>query len=446
MPKNDFFIFFYFIEKQALFPTMGAMGVMVQSKKDNFTKAIQSVAVGKKGSRSLTNEQVCDLIEDISSQEIDPVKQAVLCTAILFKGPEPEEIPVLEKILGDQMVDTRNLAKSFFPEIDLGISNIINRLLDHKETTYEQMRQLGDFYFDIERYRSSQVDCARAISAVWLRLRYASDREYLALYKALAKKIKKSFSVRPTIDKNLIQIAEPFDGVNRSAMITPILSCFLQKSGYKTISLTGVSSGPKYGVNLKSLAESLGGNFLRSNQESLNKNEKIGYYIDLEDISEPWRYWVDLRKRFIKRPFMATLEKFINVMGASIQITSAFHEPFQEKMISLGEGIGYHGNIVIRKGREGSLAFSLSKPVVVECSVRQPDSTYKNHSFEFSPKNINSNLVSDGREEISLEQNVKLIEKYLKTNSTGDSKLDLRIYVTNLGIKKAIDWIFENSR
>ena len=425
---------------------MAAMKTVISYKEDNFTKAIQSVAVGKKGSRPLTAEQVCELLKDISSQEIDPIKQAVLCTALLFKGPEAVERPVLEKILASQKLRSDNLVQSFFPEIEPDISNIINKILNHEKISYEEMKRLGGFYFATEKFDSLQDDCARAISAVWLRLRYARNEEYLALYRAFAEKIKKPFSKPTAIDKNLIQIAEPFDGMNKSYMLTPILSHFLQESGFKTVSLTGVSSGPKYGVNLKFLAEELRGYFLRSNKKILDREQKNGYYVDLEDVSQPWRYWVELRKRFVKRPFMATLEKFVNVMGANIQITSAFHEPFQEKMLALGQGIGYSGNIVIRKGREGSLAFSLSKPVIIECSARQSDNSYKKHSFEFSAKDIGSELIPDGREEISLEKNAELIKKYLQTNSTGNQKLDMRIRLTNLGIKKAVNWILENSK
>ena len=209
--------------------------------------------------------------------------------------------------------------------------------------------------------------------------------------------------------------------------------------------MTGISSGPKYGINLKDLGRELGGRFLKSNQENFSAGEKFGHFIDLEDISKPWRHWVELRKRIIKRPFMATLEKFVNVVGAGIQITSAFHEPFQDKMLSLGERIGYYGNIVVRKGREGSLAFSLSKPVVVECSVKQSNGSYKRHEFEFSPKDINKTFVPDGRKNITLEENARSIEQYLTTGSTGDEKIDLRIELTNLGIKKAIDWIVMNT-
>ena len=244
--------------------------------------------------------------------------------------------------------------------------------------------------------------------------------------------------------KKRIQIAEPFDGVNRSFLLTPLLADFLQKLGFKTVLLTGISSGPKYGINLKDLAEKLGGRFLKSNQEDFNEDEPLGHFIDLEELSKPWKYWVELRRRIIKRPFMATLEKFANVMGAGIQITSAFHEPFQDKMLSLGEGIGYYGNIVLRKGREGSLAFSLSKPVVVECSVKQSDGSYKRHEFEFSLKDLGKNYMSDGREKITLEDNARSIKRFLATGSTGDEKLDLRIELTNQGIKKAIDWIIRS--
>ena len=174
---------------------------MPLDKQDILTQAIQSVAVGKKGSRSLTSQQVSELIENISSKETDPLRQAVLCTALLFKGSNKDERRLLEKILRQQEIESELLMRSFCPDIDQNIFVIIKRLLDHNKISYQEISQLGDFFFDTERYKSDQDDHARAIGATWLRVRYASDQEYLALYRAFSLRIEKSFSYPLAVDK-----------------------------------------------------------------------------------------------------------------------------------------------------------------------------------------------------------------------------------------------------
>ena len=52
-------------------------------------------------------------------------------------------------------------------------------------------------------------------------------------------------------------------------------------------------------------------------------------------------------------------------------------------MIDIAEALGFNAAIVIRKGREGSLAFSLSKPTEVYCTKRT-NSGYERFEFEFS--------------------------------------------------------------
>ena len=185
-------------------------------------------------------------------------------------------------------------------------------------------------------------------------------------------------------NKNLIQLSEPFNGVEKSPLITPLIALSLRDQGFYVLSLCGDSSGPKYGVTLKNIGEKLNAPFINSNQKPVLHESQWGTYLDHKALSGSWEHWRNLRKRMIKRPFMATLEKFTRVMGAGISITSAFHEPFLEKMLSLGEFAGFPINIVIRKGREGSLTFSLSKPVVIHCSVKKKSGDFERHSFEYS--------------------------------------------------------------
>ena len=206
------------------------------------------------------------------------------------------------------------------------------------------------------------------------------------------------------------------------------------------------------GVTLKNIAKQLDAPFLTSNEDNDFDQSRWGAYIDHKNVNDSWEYWMKLRKRLIKRPFMATLEKFTHVMGAGISISSAFHEPFVKKMLSLGESAGFPVNIVIRKGREGSLTFSLSKPVVIHCSVKNKSGEFFRHSFEYSMNDLNEESIPDGRSPMNLEHNVSLIQHYLasckspkkpKVKNVIDDhqKFFWQVRLTISGLEKALKWV-----
>ena len=74
----------------------------------------------------------------------------------------------------------------------------------------------------------------------------------------------------------------------------------------------------------------------------------------------------------MKRPGLATAEKFVDTAGCSLFVSSAFHPPYTEKMADIAEGLGIPAAIILRRGLEGSLAFPVSgkRTAEVLCSVR----------------------------------------------------------------------------
>eukprot|EP00959_Pyramimonas_sp_CCMP1952_P048244 1006851-Pyramimonas_sp.AAC.1 len=87
--------------------------------------------------------------------------------------------------------------------------------------------------------------------------------------------------------------------------------------------------------------------------------------------SAPLSDWQALRKVIMKRPGLATSEKFVDTAGCAFLVSSAFHPPYTEKMADIAEGLGIPAAIIVRKGLEGSLAFPVSgkKTAEVLCSV-----------------------------------------------------------------------------
>lgn len=100
--------------------------------------------------------------------------------------------------------------------------------------------------------------------------------------------------------------------------------------------------------------------------------------------------WQALRRVVMKRPGLATAEKFLDTVGCSLFVSSAFHPPYTEKMADMAEELGFPAAIVLRRGLEGSLAFPVSgkRTADVLCSVRLADGSYERHNFVFGVLDI----------------------------------------------------------
>ncbi|MCR4336518.1 MAG: hypothetical protein NUV91_01755 [Candidatus Omnitrophica bacterium] len=151
------------------------------------------------------------------------------------------------------------------------------------------------------------------------------------------------------------------------------------------------------------------------------------------------------RREIIKRPYFATLEKFLNPCKARIIITSAFHPPYGEKMTTVAERAGFPGSIVVRNGMEGTMAFPLKRAAKILCSARRAHGSYERYEFDFDPTAFLGYEVEleEKLENPSLEKNCQLIEEFLKKGKTSYQLFNDRINVTCAGLKKAIRWVEE---
>ena len=416
-------------------------------------EGIKNIAIGKKGNRHLTQEQIKNIIEQkkTSIPPIDKIQETVFLTSLFYKGFTEDEKQIQDlypksifntpeifiQYLFKDILSKSNIEPTFLEKIQ----KLTLKLFYNDFLTQQEAFELGSFYFNIKQFGNEEFHCLRVISIFILRIRHTSTDEYRGLYEAFMGTICSNFRLNKTLSKKVIHIAEPFDGNEKSFLLTPIIANFLQQKGFVTLCLGGESSGPKYGVNIFNLATKLNKKFITNVNEVDSKNNDL--YVNIKDISPVIVDWIALRKKMIKRPFMATLEKFPNILNANISITSAFHKEFSDKMISLGKIANFDGNIVIRKGREGSLAFSLSKPVEIHCSAKKKNGDYEHHHFEFGLQDIGISIEEDGRHPVDAENNASFIKDYLANKKSNFPKEELRAKLTLAGIEKALLWVMK---
>lgn len=415
---------------------------------------IKAVGIGKKGSKALTPELIQAIVRELREGHVPAVVKGAFFGGLITKGVTPEE-KALEQAIEPGILDNfPRLVEWLAGDAPAPIQNLCVRLLRQETLDEETAKILGDFLFSID-----PGDGARGLAAAVMRVRYETAEEYAGILSSIHQTVEYPFREEVPPGDPIAQIAEPFDGVDHSYLVTPLLTRYVQGLGYRAVSLVGRSSGPKLGNNLLDLINGLHGTFLKRNQDLRGEKPPFGWYIHQQDMSKAMDRWVELRRQIIKRPFLSTLERFVNPVAADILIASAFHPPYGEKMITVAEKAGYPGIIIVRNGLEGTLAFPLKRGVKMLCSAKHApynpkgiftghaDGGYLRHQIEFNPEEFLgiSVDVEEKMERPSLETNVRLIEEYMRGGRTDNRLFDARIEATCAGIGQAVEWI-ENSR
>jgi anthranilate phosphoribosyltransferase len=405
-------------------------------------RGIKAVGIGKKGNRCLNRELALEILNQLQNATFKETERAAFFAGLFIKGLTTDEMILSEHFPTGTLENAAKLSRALCTDAPLEIIDICTHLLEQKELPAKTTQQLGQFLLS-----GQPGDGARAIAAIALRVRYETTEEYLSLLDVLNKSIHPDFLKKPPAGKPIIQLAEPFDGVDHNYLITPCLADFLQRMSYRVLTLVGRNSGPKDGNNLYDLAQKLKLKYLQKSYQLTAEKPKGGFYVDQKDLCPALDRWVDLRQDIIKRPFLATLEKFLNPCKADIIITSAFHGAYGEKMAQIAEQAGFKGSIVVRNGVEGTIAFPLTRPAKLLCSARQNDGTYLRQEIIFDAAQFfGSDLACEKKlENPSLEINANLIQEFFQKAQTESLEFNCRITVTCAGIQKAVQWISDNT-
>ena len=405
------------------------------------SEGIKAVGVGTKGSKALTPSLVQTIVDELKMGSVPDVVRGAFFGALVIKGVTSEE-KVIEQAIEPGILDNfQRLAQWLAGDAPLAIQSICARLLRRETLDEETAKMLGDFLFSTEA-----GDGARGMAAAIMRVRYETPEEYAGILCSIQQTLERPFREGVPQGDPVIQIAEPFDGVDHSYMITPLILQDFQKRHYRAVGLVGRNSGPKLGNNLLDLVNALGGIFLKRNTELQGPKPVLGWYIHQQDMSKSMDRWVELRRQIIKRPFLSTLERFVNPVQAHIFIASAFHPPYGEKMVMVADRAGYPGIVIVRNGLEGTLAFPLKRSVKILCSARQTDGQYLRQEIEFNAEEYLNVCVEveEKFEQPSLRENARLIKEYAATGDTDNPLFNWRVRATCIGIAQAVEWIEKN--
>ena len=412
------------------------MPTLIDKNESAIAQGIKTIGVGKKGSKPLSKELAAEILNDLKSGNVPQAAQGAFFGALMLKGVTDDE-----KVLG-QFFPTKSfdspatIINHLSPESPEKIKTLCAALLRGQELTKSEAIELGNFLFS-----DQPGDALRGLTASVLRVRYETADEYEGLLLSLKNFIEPQFKKPPPAGDPIVQIAEPFDGVDHSNMITPLLADYLQNLNYRVVSIGGRNSGPKFFLNLCDIANALKISQITKNTDFLNTKPRFGFFLDQKNLSKSLDRWVDIRHQTIKRPFLSTIERFVNPFDADVLIASAFHPPYGEKMLTIAERMGFKKIIVVRNGIEGTIAFPLKRSTKLLMSDININQTYTRHEIEFNAEDYFKIHfeVEEKLERPSLQTNTQLINEYYQKQKTGNNLFDFRVKATCIGIKQAIN-------
>ncbi len=411
-----------------------AMPIVLDPHEPAIVRGIKTVGVGKKGSKPLTAQLAREIVEDLKAGKVAPVAQGAFWAGLLAKGLQPQEEMLSEAFAPGVLKDARQLVGVIAADAPEFVRWVCVQLLSGHTLDQQTAYDLGKFLFSNEA-----GDGARGLVASLLRVRYETDEEYEGLLQAIGETLVPAFTNPAPPGAAMVQLAEPFDGVDHSYMITPLIGQYLQTLGYRAVHMVGKNSGPKLEMNLWDIAQALGEKAAAGNGDLANPAPRMGWFFHQSLMSVALDRWVDLRRATVKRPFLSTLERFINPLKADILVASAFHPPYGEKMLTIAERAGFPGVIIVRNGIEGTMAFPLLRPVKMLLSAKGKDGQYRRHEMILDM--VGGVEAEERIDKPQAVDNARLIESYLKRASSGNKHFDLRVKATCEGLKLAMEWV-----
>lgn len=401
-------------------------------------RGIKHIGIGKYGSKPLTPELLAECRSALADPSSHPLQVGAFLGALVAKGPTSEE-QTLEEVIGKGAFSHPTFfINKVCPDLPGRLLPIATKLVRGANLQISEAEQLGDYL-----YGEEDCETFRGLAASIMRVRHETNEEYQGLMRAAERTFSPGFGPISCADRPLIQLSEPFDGVENNYLITPLLAKFFQKRGYGAISLVGRSGGPKFTLNALDLCMHLGCQFLQSNHELDTPLDTYGWVLDQKALSPALNRWVDRRHIIIKRPFLATLEKVLNPCHARILVTSVFHITYQMKMAELALLAGFDGVMVLKRGMEGSLAPSTSRACGVLCAVRTPRGHLFFQHFEgdapaFSAFRTETETQYD---QPQAADNARLVRQFMNDGHSSDAYFDNRVQFAYALYGRGLDWI-----
>lgn len=206
-----------------------------------------------------------------------------------------------------------------------------------------------------------QADPVQAgIFLIALRMKRESDDETRGMLEAIREA---THRVEAHVDE-LLDLADPYDGYNRSLPAAPFLPAVLAACGVPAYSHGVASVGPKYGATHNQVLRAAGIDVDATPEQVAARLEHpaIGWgYVDQSRFCPKLFALTGLRRLMVKRPAITTTEVLAGAITASKAthlVTGFVHKPYPRIYALLARHAGYASALLVR-GTEGGIIPSL---------------------------------------------------------------------------------------
>lgn len=248
-------------------------------------------------------------------------------------------------------------------KIDDMVRDVIKRLAigphNSKDLSVEEARAVTNAILDQE------VDPVQAgVFLIALRMKGETLDEFQGVLLAL-----REHAVRAEVDvKQMIDIAEPFDGYSRHFTISPFMPAVFAACGLPAV-MNGVESvGPKYGITALQVLRHCDIDVMLSPEEAASRveDESVSWaFVDQNSSNPDLHRLRSLRHSVVKRTALTTLERVVHPLeakGRNLLLLGYVHRAYPPIYAAMATVAGFDVSILV-KGIEGGVIPALNKPI-----------------------------------------------------------------------------------
>ncbi len=202
-----------------------------------------------------------------------------------------------------------------------------------------------------------------AVFLIALRMKRESDEENIGILEAL-----RAYTQPAIADVgDLVDIADPYDGFLRHLPAGPFLPALLAACGVPAMSHGCLQLGPKFGLTHHQIlsAAKVDVDLTPQDAAACLSNPGIGWaYVDQRRFHPSLHALIELRRLIVKRPCLATLEKFcgpLRTRGKNHLVVGYVHAAYEQLLPLLARHAGYATALIVR-GIEGGVIPPLNAP------------------------------------------------------------------------------------
>ncbi|MGB0721119.1 MAG: anthranilate phosphoribosyltransferase [Gammaproteobacteria bacterium] len=237
--------------------------------------------------------------------------------------------------------------------------SIIQRIATGPELSKDISRE--EARFATSMLLSGEADPIQgAVFLIALRMKRETDEENRGVLDAIRDATDRAVA---EVD-DLVDIADPYDGYNRTLPPSPFLPAVMAALDVPAVSHGMETVSPKYGATHRKILRAAGVPVTLSSAEAAERiaDPTVGWaYVDQEQFCPQLNALIDFRTTLVKRPAITTVE----VMGGPVVgrkrthlVTGYVHKPYPRIYALLARHAGYDSALLVR-GVEGGVVPSL---------------------------------------------------------------------------------------